>query len=78
MEISVLISVFNGENFISDTIQSVLNQTFDEFEIIIIDDGSTDSTKTVIDSFKDDRIKYHFQENKGLSVALNTGIKLAS
>ncbi|HEV2669134.1 MAG TPA: glycosyltransferase family A protein, partial [Blastocatellia bacterium] len=62
---------------IGETIQSVLNQTFDDFELIIIDDGSTDSTKEVVHSF-DGPIKYYYQENRGLACSRNRGIEVSS
>ena len=50
--------VFNGERYISDAVESVINQTFKDFEFIIVDDGSTDNTNQIIKSFHDKRIKY--------------------
>ncbi len=76
--ISVIIPTFNRAEFLKISISSVLNQTFKEFELLIIDDGSTDNTKEIIKSFNDDRIKYiYYNQNKGPSYARNTGIKLA-
>lgn len=58
------------------SIESVLNQTYDDFELIIIDDGSTDGTEEVVHNFEDDRIRYiKHEENKGATEARNTGIK---
>ncbi len=76
--ISVIIPVYNGERFIRETIESVLNQTFQDFEIIIINDGSTDSTLTIVSSFSDPRIKVFTYPNRGLSTSRNRGIHLAS
>ena len=56
-EISVILPVFNSEEFIGKAIESVLAQTFEDFELIIVNDGSTDSSKDIIDSFIDDRIR---------------------
>ncbi len=65
-KISVLTVVYNGEMFLKETIDSVLNQTFKGFEYIIIDDGSTDKTKEIIESYKDKRIKYFYAgKNRG-------------
>jgi len=75
--ISVVMSAYNAEKYIGETIQSVIKQTFTDFEFIIIDDGSTDNTKLIIDQFKDQRIKYHHFQNSGLAVSLNRGLKLA-
>ncbi|OGO23189.1 MAG: hypothetical protein A2144_11180 [Chloroflexi bacterium RBG_16_50_9] len=77
-KVSVITPTYNRAHLISQSIQSVLNQTFSDFEIIIVDDGSTDNTREVLDSFKDPRIKYTWQENGGPSVARNTGIKASS
>ena len=71
--ISVIIPTFNAEDFLQRAIESVLNQTYRNFEIIVIDDGSTDNTKLVTQESK--VIKYFYQENKGLSSARNTGIQ---
>lgn len=77
-QISVIISVFNKEQYIYNTIQSVLNQTFSDFEIIIINDGSTDQSETIIKTFTDARIHYIKQPNKGAATARNTGIAKAN
>lgn len=74
---SIIIPVFNKEEYIRKTISSVLNQSFNNFELIIVDDGSTDSSIKIIKSFKDDRIKLIKQENRGVSSARNKGISLA-
>ena len=73
-EVSVIIPCYNSERFIRETLSSVLSQTFAAIEIIIIDDGSTDSTKEIIDSFSDLRIKYFYKQNEGVSIARNRGI----
>lgn len=77
--ISVIMSVYNGEEYIADSIKSILNQTFSDFEFLIIDDGSTDKTLTIINDFVDNRIKLIRNEiNIGLPASLNKGIKLAT
>jgi glycosyltransferase involved in cell wall biosynthesis len=73
--VSVVIPAYNYARFLGETIQSVLDQTFRDFELIVVDDGSTDNTMEVVSSFKDNRIQYIYQENGGLSSARNTGIK---
>lgn len=70
--------VYNGSRYILQSIGSILNQTMKDFELVIIDDGSTDNTEQLIYGIKDSRIKYHRTEHKGLSAALNTGIKFCS
>ena len=78
MLVSIIIPVYNSENFIDKAIESVLNQTYQNFEIIVIDDGSTDKTKEVIQSFQDKRILYEYQENSGPAAARNNGIKISN
>jgi glycosyltransferase involved in cell wall biosynthesis len=74
---SVLIPLYNKEKFIQNTLQSVLNQTFSDFEIIIVNDGSTDESEKIVSEFQDARIRYFVQKNQGVSVARNLGISLA-
>jgi glycosyltransferase involved in cell wall biosynthesis len=77
--VSVIIPTYNRAHLIGRAIQSVLNQTYRDFELIIVDDGSTDNTEEVVGSFKDSRIKYiHHKENKGGTAARNTGINDAN
>ncbi len=80
-EVSVIIPSYNCAEYISCAIQSVLKQTYDDFELIIIDDGSTDNTKDVVDKYSkkvgNKKMRYFFQENKGLPGARNRGIKEA-
>ena len=76
--ISVIISAYNSENFIKEAIDSVLSQTFTDFEFIIINDASTDSTESIIKSYDDPRIKLiKNDKNIGLTKSLNIGIELA-
>ncbi len=76
--VSIILPVFNGEKFIKKAIESVLNQSLDDFELIIINDGSTDSTSDIINSFEDNRIRIINQNNKGPGQARNNGLKIAS
>ena len=75
-KISVVIAVFNGAKTIKRAIESVLSQTFPAFEIIIVDDGSTDNTAAVVKSFPES-VTYCYQENAGVSVARNNGVRQA-
>ena len=72
-EISVVMSVYNGSVYLKQAVESILNQTFTDFEFIIIDDGSTDNSLSIIKSYRDSRIKILTQENTGLAKALNLG-----
>lgn len=74
---SVIIPLYNKEHHIKNTIQSVLQQSFNDFELLIINDGSTDSSVPKVKEFTDSRIRLEHQENKGVSVARNNGIQLA-
>ncbi len=76
--ISVIIPVYNGEKTIHETIESVLNQTLSDFEVIVINDGSQDSTLEIVSSIQDPRLKVISYPNAGLSVTRNRGISLAS
>ena len=76
--VSIIMPVFNGENYLAHSIHSVLRQTHQNLELIIIDDGSTDSTPQIIKSFTDKRIKNYRQTNSGPSSARNKGIEMAT
>ena len=72
-KISVVIPVYNKERYIAQTLNSVLNQVFTDFELIIVDDGSTDNSVNIIKSFSDERIRFFSQRNSGVSQARNFG-----
>lgn len=73
--VSVIIGAYNEEDRIAKALQSILGQTFNDFEIIIIDDGSTDDTSKIVNEFDDHRIRLiHNDKNQGLSFSLNRGI----
>jgi glycosyltransferase involved in cell wall biosynthesis len=72
--ITVLMPAFNAEKYIVEAITSVLKQTFSDFELLIINDGSTDATQQLIESFTDERIRLINQTNQGISAALNIGL----
>uniref|UniRef100_B8HRA4 Glycosyl transferase family 2 n=1 Tax=Cyanothece sp. (strain PCC 7425 / ATCC 29141) TaxID=395961 RepID=B8HRA4_CYAP4 len=77
--VSVILPVYNGEPFIEKTLNSILTQTYSNFEVLVIDDGSTDQTETVVTSFaqRDPRIKLLKQANAGVAAARNFGIQSA-
>lgn len=72
--VSVIIPPYNYARYLCEAIDSVLVQTYKDYEIIVVDDGSTDNTKEVLRPYRN-KIKYIYQENKGLSAARNTGIR---
>ncbi|MCX8031286.1 MAG: glycosyltransferase [Thermodesulfovibrionales bacterium] len=76
-KISIIIPLYNHERYILNTICSVLNQDFSDFELIIINDGSTDRSEEIVKNIKDERIKYYFQENQGAYRTINRGILLS-
>ena len=77
--VTVLMPVFNAETFLKEAIDSILNQTFGEFELLIIDDCSTDASLSIIGSYNDSRIKVISNEiNLGIASCLNNGIKNSS
>lgn len=73
-KVSVIIPVYNAERFIKETVESILAQTYQDFEIVVINDGSTDKSAEIIRSFDDKRIIYSYQKNQGLSIARNEAI----
>lgn len=77
--ISVIMPVYNSETFVANAIKSVLNQTFKDFELILVNDGSTDSSGEICDEFerRDKRIKVIHQRNRGISIARNVGLNVA-
>lgn len=77
-EVTVLMSVYNGEKYLRQCIDTVLSQTYGDFEFLIIDDGSNDSTYPIITSYSDPRIKVIRQSNCGLTKSLNRGLRMAT
>ena len=78
MKISVILPVFNGEKFIKKAIESVLNQSLPDFELIIVNDGSTDNTLDIIESFDDERITVISQSNQGPGASRNRALEIVS
>ncbi len=75
---SIIIPLYNKEHYIENTLKSVFNQSFTDFEILIINDGSTDKSETKIQQFQDNRIRYFSKKNDGVSIARNLGIQEAT
>ena len=75
--VSIIVPFYNAENYIKKTIDSVLCQTFQNFEILLINDGSTDNSSSIIKTIKDDRVHLVEQENQGVSFSRNKGIAMA-
>lgn len=78
MKYSIIIPLYNKEKYIKNTIKSVLAQNFKDFEIIVVDDGSTDASCNIVKSCDDNRIKLYTKTNGGVSVARNYGISVSS
>ena len=77
-EVTVIMSVYNGEKYLREAIESILNQTFNNFKYLIINDGSTDSSQEIILSYDDPRIVFvENEENIGLTNSLNKGLEIA-
>lgn len=78
--ISIIIPVYNVERYLKQCVDSILNQTYRNFEIILVDDGSSDNSSEICDGYKiiDDRVKVIHKENEGVSVARNIGLKFTS
>lgn len=77
-KVTVLMSVFNGRRFLRPSLESILNQSYRNFELLIVDDGSTDDTGEIVRSLKDARIQLHRNaSNLGLTASLNRGVELA-
>ena len=72
--ITVIINVYNGEKFIKKCLENIINQTYKNLEILVVNDGSTDNTLSICQEIKDNRIRIINQENKGLSLSRNVGI----
>src|SRR2546423_2509544 len=75
--VSVILPVYNGENYVREAVESVLGQTLRDFELIVVDDGSKDSTPDIMRGCDDARVRYVRQENTGVAGAFNHGIRLA-
>ncbi|MEM7713899.1 MAG: glycosyltransferase family A protein [Cyanobacteria bacterium P01_A01_bin.68] len=77
--VTIVLPAYNASEYLAETINSVFSQTYKDFELLVIDDGSTDNTRDIVNDFcqRDSRIRLISQENQGVSVARNNGIKMA-
>jgi glycosyltransferase involved in cell wall biosynthesis len=75
--VSVILPVYNCERYLSDALNSIISQTYNHFEIILVNDGSTDRSREIAMQFKQ-RIRYHYQANAGIGAARNAGVDMAS
>ena len=76
MNVSSIIPVYNGEKFLSEAIESIMAQSYQSSEILVLDDGSTDNTRKIVEGFGSG-VRYHYQSNRGLGTARNEAIRLA-
>ena len=76
-KVSVVTSVYNGETYLKECVDSILNQTLQDFEYIILNNGSTDRTAEILNKFTDPRLKIVHQHNLGIAMSLNKGVKLS-
>lgn len=76
--ISIIMPTYNREKYIAQALRSLLEQDYRPLEIIVVDDGSTDATRQIVESFASDRIRYVYQENSGVAAARNLGLSMAS
>ncbi|MBR9997627.1 MAG: glycosyltransferase [Cyclobacteriaceae bacterium] len=74
-KISIILAAFNAESYIHSCMESVIHQTYPNWELLVINDGSYDQTEKIIKGFSDERIKYFSQKNKGVSMARNKGLE---
>jgi glycosyltransferase involved in cell wall biosynthesis len=74
--VSIVISVYNGERHLAETIESVINQSYPGIEVIIVDDGSTDGSGEIAQQYVP-RVRYHYQSNRGIADAWNKGVAIA-
>ena len=78
IDISIIVPIYNAEKYLKRCIDSLINQTKKELELILINDGSSDNSEKIIKSYKDDRIKYFSNKNQGIGKTRNFGITKAN
>lgn len=76
-KISVVVPLYNHEKYIGEALHSVLSQSFADFELIVMNDGSSDNSENIVKGMSDDRIRYFYQDNQGAHAAINRGVQLA-
>ena len=76
ISISVLMPVYNSEKFLLETVQAVINQSYTDWELILVDDGSTDNSLSICESYMDNRIRVFNKENEGVSSARNLAMDI--
>ena len=78
--ITIIVAIYNGEKYLNECIDSILNQNYSRLEIILVDDGSTDESGNICDKYlkKDKRVKVIHQKNGGVSVARNNALKISN
>ena len=76
-KVAVVTSVYNGEDFLEQCVHSILDQTFRDFEFIILNNGSTDETAQILNQFRDPRLRIIHQENLGVTRSLDKGVRMA-
>jgi glycosyltransferase involved in cell wall biosynthesis len=75
MKVSIIIRTYNRDYIVAEAIQSALNQTYDDYEVLVVDDGSTDDTSKVVQEFQDPKLRYiRHERNRGVGAACNTGV----
>jgi hypothetical protein len=76
--VSVVMSVYNGQSFVAEALESILSQTLEDFEVVVVDDGSTDETPSILRRYRDPRVRIETHAtNRGLTPSLNRGLSLA-
>jgi glycosyltransferase involved in cell wall biosynthesis len=75
--VSIIMPVYNGEQYLRQAIDSALAQSYPDWELVVVDDGSMDGTAAIVQSYRDPRVRYAYQENRGQAAALNRGLELA-
>lgn len=75
--VSIIMPVYNGEQYLRQAIDSALAQSYPQWELVVVDDGSSDGTAAIVQAYTDARVRYTFQENRGQAAALNRGLELA-